>query len=308
VLFLGCIAIFAAVIYEAGGVGSMLKYIHQAVPTFWEVPSASQQVEWWSTLMIISIGISLYTHAVQRIYAARSASALKNAFQVMVYLPLFTTLLMLSVGWIGRTRFPSLSDGESEGITLKLLTTLATELPSIQWIVFIFLAAVFSAIMSTVDSALLSISSMLTQDLYRAARPKTPESILTRFGTCSSFVVMIICVLFSIFINQSIYKIIEIKLELLAQIAPAVFLGLYWKSLRSGPVLWGFVAGIGISLYFVLGSQILPWAAIPTKPMGIHAGLLALGVNLLLVIVLQLFSSSNKQAHSKKKPFSTSEA
>ncbi|MCD8534835.1 MAG: sodium:solute symporter family protein [Verrucomicrobia bacterium] len=308
VLFLGCIAIFAAVIYEAGGVGSVLKDIHQAAPSFWEVPSASQQVEWWSTLMIISIGIALYPHAVQRIYAARSASALKNAFQVMVYLPLFTTLLMLSVGWIGRTRFPALSDGESEGITLKLLTTLATELPSIQWIVFIFLAAVFSAIMSTVDSALLSISSMLTQDLYRVARPKTPESILTRFGTCSSFVVMIICVLFSIFINQSIYKMIEIKLELLAQIAPAVFLGLYWKSLRAGPVLWGFVAGIGISLYFVLGSQILPWAAIPTKPMGIHAGLLALGVNLLLVIGLQLFSSSNKQSHSKKKPFSTSEA
>lgn len=308
VLFLGCLAIFAAVVYQAGGVGSMLKDIHQAVPTFWEIPSSSQQVEWWSTLMIISIGISLYPHAVQRIYAARSAVALKRAFQVMVYLPLFTTLLMLAVGWIGRTRFPSLSDGESESITLKLLTTLAFELPSIQLIVFIFLAAVFSAIMSTVDSALLSISSMLTQDLYRAVRPKTSESRLTRFGTYSSFTVMVICVLLSISINQSIYKIIEVKLELLAQIAPAVFLGLYWKSLRAGPVLWGFLAGIGVSLYFVLGSQFLPWAAIPKRPMGIHAGLLALIVNLLVVIGLQLLSRPRPQVQRKKKAFTTSEA
>jgi SSS family solute:Na+ symporter/sodium/pantothenate symporter len=288
VLFAGCIVIFIAVILQAGGVGSMIQQIREAAPQFWDPPSLPQQIEWFSTLLIISVGIALYPHAVQRIYAARSSQALKKAFQIMVYLPLFTTLLMLSVGWIGRTRFPFLDASASESITMDLLAAIALEVPAIQWVVFLFLAAVFSAIMSTIDSALLSISSMITQDLYRPVRPDLPEKNLTRFGKYSSFAVMAAAVLFSIFINKSIYKIIEIKLELLAQIAPAVLMGLYWRNLRAAPILWGLVIGLAVSLFFVLGSMFLPDGLIPRKPLGIHAGLLGLIINLVLVILIQI--------------------
>lgn len=287
VLFVGCIVIFSAVISEAGGLVSMIDQIHESAPQFWQAPDGGELLGWLSTLIIISVGIALYPHAVQRVYAADSGRSLKRAFQVMVYLPLFTTLLMLAVGWIGRTRFPSLDTAASESITLDLLKVIAVEVPAIEWVVLLFLAAVFSAIMSTIDSALLSISSMLTQDLYRPARPGLPEKNLTRFGKYASFGVMIIAVLFSIFVNKSIYKIIEIKLELLAQIAPAVLFGLYWKSLRSGPVLIGLIVGTAVSLVFVLGSMFWESGPIPRKPFGIHAGLVGLIINLAILVIGQ---------------------
>jgi SSS family solute:Na+ symporter/sodium/pantothenate symporter len=287
VLFLGCLIIFGVVIAQAGGPTHLLQQIQSAAPQFWTPPNTQAQIEWLSTILIIAIGIALYPHAIQRIYAARSSRELKRALQIMVFLPLLTTLPMLTVGWIGRIRFPNLDTAASESITMNLLQTIAYENPAASWVVFLFLAAVFSAIMSTVDSALLSISSMLTQDLYRPARRQNTESQLSRFGTFSSIAVMAITVLISIFLDKSIFKIIEIKLELLVQIAPAILLGLHWPNLRPRPVLLGLIAGLATSLFFVLGSTFGPDNFIPRKPLGLHAGLVGLLTNLTVLTLSQ---------------------
>lgn len=285
ILFLGCIVIFFTVIVDSGGITGVIENVKTAAPQYWQPPTGSDLVGWWSTIIVISIGIALYPHAIQRIYAARSAKSLKIAFQAMVYLPLFTTLLMISVGWIGRTRFPELSKEASEGITLEFLTALAVQIPSVQIVILLFMAAVFSAIMSTVDSALLSISSMITQDLYRPVNSKMPEKKLTRLGKFASFLVMLIVVVITIFLESSIYQIIEIKLELLVQIAPAVILGLHWKSLRSEPILAGLVVGLVVSLFFVLGSMYAK-DLIPRKPMNLHAGLIGFFANVFVILIL----------------------
>lgn len=293
ILFFGCGIIFYTIVDNAGGLGNVIQNIQEAAPQFWEAPKAKDQIGWWSTITVISIGIALYPHAIQRIYAAKNSRSLKKAFQVMVYLPFFTTLLMVSVGWIGRTRFPELAN--SDGVTLDFLMALAAEIPAISIVIVIFMAAVFSAIMSTIDSALLSISSMLTQDIYRPLKPQLEEKKLTDFGKYASMVVMVIVVLLSIFLSGSIYQIIEIKLELLVQVAPAVLLGLHWKNLKSGPVLWGLITGLVISLFFVVGSMVVG-ESIPRKPLNLHAGLVGFIANVFVIIVGQLITSGKKPA------------
>ncbi|MDG2124005.1 MAG: hypothetical protein P8J87_09930, partial [Verrucomicrobiales bacterium] len=71
--------------------------------------------------------------------------------------------------------------------------------------------------------------------------------------------------------------LLEIKLEVLCQLAPAVMLGVHWKGLRGGPVLWGMVVGTVAAVGIRYG-----W---DTAPLGVHAGLWGLGANGLVVVV-----------------------
>ncbi len=298
ILFLGCIVIFFTIVGDLGGITGVIDNLKSSAPQYWQPPSGGDLVGWWSTVVVITIGIALYPHAIQRIYAARSAKSLKVAFQAMVYLPLFTTLLMISVGWIGRTKFPELSKEASEGITLEFLSALAAQVPSVEIVILLFMAAVFSAIMSTVDSALLSISSMITQDLYRPLNPGKDEKSLTQLGKFASFLVIAIVVIITIFLESSIYQIIEIKLELLVQIAPALILGLHWKSLRSQPVLTGLIVGLSVSLFFVLGSMIAK-DVIPRKPLNLHAGLIGFFANVTVILIMQTMMGFSKPVSDK---------
>ena len=54
-----------------------------------------------ATCFIVGIGGALYPQAIQRIYAANSATALRRSLLVMAFLPLTTALIALIVGIIG---------------------------------------------------------------------------------------------------------------------------------------------------------------------------------------------------------------
>jgi SSS family transporter len=278
VLFVGCIVIFFGIMTRFDGAASAIESVREAGPELWQPPGWDDCFLWFSTLIVVGLGIAVYPHAIQRIYAAKDGRTLRRAFQVMVFLPLFTTLFMLMVGVAGMAVFPGLSTIESEGITLLMLQDLAAAVPAAGFMIILFLAAVFAAIMSTVDSALLSISSMITQDIYRPLRPRASEEHLTAVGKGVSWCIMAVAVALAIVLPQTIWRLIEIKLELLMQVAPALLLGLHVRSLRAGPVLWGFVGGTVVTLFLTVGSFITE--AIPAKPWGIHAGLAGLFVNL----------------------------
>ena len=63
------------------------------------------------------------------------------------------------------------------------------------WLVVAIFAAVLAALMSTADSALLSISSMLTKDIYLPYfRPQATEAELTKVGKISSWVIVVLLV------------------------------------------------------------------------------------------------------------------
>jgi SSS family transporter len=296
ILVTGCAVIFGGLMTEFSGLAEMTEAVKQARPGFWTPPDANDCFLWFSTLLVVTLGIAIYPHAIQRIYAARDAKTLRRAFQVMVFLPLVTTLFLVLVGIVGVTRFPDLDKLGSEGITLLMLQDLAQRNPAVGFIILLFLGAVFAAIMSTVDSALLSISSMLTQDLYRPLRPGASQEHLTSVGKLTSWAIMGAAVGLALTLPQTIWRLIEVKLELLMQIAPALLLGLHVSRLRTLPVLAGFIAGTSVTLFLIVGSFLN--SAIPEKPFGIHAGLAGLGVNLLVLLVSSLMTRSYKAASS----------
>jgi len=284
-LLAGVVFIFFAIQIEYGGFVEAGRLIQSKQPNAFLPPDWNEKRLWFSTILLAFFGISVYPHAIQRIYAAKNESTLIRSFQIMVFMPLFTTLFMVVVGWVGLAQFPNLNRSGSEQITMMMLKDISLRMPAMGALIVLFLSAAVAAIMSTVDSALLAISSMVTQDIYGRYKPGTSQSVLTKIGKIASWGIMAVAVYLAIVVPQTIWRIMEIKLELLCQIAPAIFLGLHFKSLKGNAVFFGAVAGTTLAVGFMLINFIIP--SFPVKPWGIHAGIWGLFLNVSVLTFVQ---------------------
>ena len=280
-LLLGVVFIFVLVqVYYGGLISSQIK----TNTDFWAPPNWSEKRLWFSTIIILFAGISVYPHAIQRIYSAKDEISLKRSLQIMVFMPFVTTLFIITVGIVGASQFPGFSGRDTEHITLLILSDLAQKNPVVSPALVLFISAAIAAIMSTVDSALLAISSLSTQDIYRRIKPQSDEKSLTYLGKVFSWVIMALAAVLAIYLPQTIWRLMEIKLELLCQIAPAILIGIHLKNLDKHMILSGILSGTGVAL-FIIGSNMLGFQ-IPAKPWGIHAGVWGLLVNCLVVFIL----------------------
>ncbi|MBS13012.1 MAG: sodium:pantothenate symporter [Gemmatimonadetes bacterium] len=283
-LLSGCLVIFVAIQIHYGGLIEATSVLAERSPHLLAPPDAAATLTWLSTVAIIFLGVPFYPQAIQRIYAAGSAASLKRAFQIMVFMPLVTTFFIFYIGIVAAAYFPGLDRAASETVALRVLNDLSSGLPSLGWMLVLFVAAVVAAIMSTVDSALLAISSIVTQDLYRPTHPDASQRRLTYVGKLSSWGIMAIAAGLAIILPQTIWRLTEIKLELLCQVAPAVLLGIHIKSLSACTVLTGMTAGTFLTVILMSAS----WLNLgpSSKPLGIHAGIWGCALNFALVGLL----------------------
>ena len=284
-LLLGVFLIFITIQVQYGGLSTASVQLQAIHPDFLEAPDWAGKRLWLSTIIVVALGVSVYPHAIQRIYSARDEATLKRSFQLMVFMPLVTTFFMVVVGVVGAAQIPGLNRQGSEQISMLLLNDLTQQIPAISWLLVIFLSAAVAAIMSTVDSALLAISSLVTQDFYRKVRPEASQSHLTKVGKIVSWLVMAVAVLLAIQLTQTIWQLFQIKLEILCQISPAIYLGVHMKSVSSKSIFMGLLIGMTLTLIIMVGN----WAGLPiqSKPWGIHAGLWGLVINCMTIFMLE---------------------
>ena len=247
-LLFGVIVIFFIIYNQYGGIYAISSQLKLSNANFWQPPSWDEKRLWFSTILVVAIGVSVYPHAIQRIYSAKDSLTLRRSLQVMVLMPFVTTFFMVLVGIVGASQIQGLDRTASEQISILLLVDLAEKIPNISWLIVMFLAATIAAIMSTVDSALLAISSSVTQDIYHKINPEHSQKKLLLFGKFISWMIMLIAVLMAINLPQTIWQLFQIKLELLCQIAPAIFLGIHMKSVTSKSILIGIYIGTFVAL------------------------------------------------------------
>ncbi|MGB1726488.1 MAG: sodium:solute symporter family transporter, partial [Limisphaerales bacterium] len=138
-----------------------------------------------------------------------------------------------------------------------------------------------AALMSTADSVLLSVSSMLTKDIYhRQINPNASDSRLTTIGKMTSWVVVAIMAGLAIYLNSlenkpTLVKLMDMKFDMLMQLAPGFILGAYWRGMKSDAPFWGLVCGLVTIFALYRFGTLVNW--------GVHAGIFGLAVNLLVV-------------------------
>lgn len=276
VLMLGFLVLIGIVMQRFGPLSDITKILSKTAPEKLAAPTAEGAREWISWVLIVGIGGALYPQAIQRIFAARSARALRRSLSVMAFLPLTTTLIAVLFGVTAAARLGGSIEGE-EVLTVVLNEVHQTSMLG-KWLVVLLFSAILAALMSTADSVVLSISSMVTKDFVAVFQPKWSQKRLTLIGkACSWLVVAMACGVAIALRGTTLVSLLKIKFELLTQLAPAFFLGLHWRRAQTGPVFAGMVIGVVTALVLVFRG----WS----QPYGIHAGLYGVGVNLAIAVI-----------------------
>ncbi|MFT5207200.1 MAG: SSS family solute:Na+ symporter [Candidatus Omnitrophota bacterium] len=243
---------------------------------------------WVSTVIIMGIGGALFPQGIQRIYAAKSILNLKKALLVLLFTPFIMTFFAYLIGLFGIPLFPGLEGFESDEIMSLVMRELSKDGFIIEFGVAILMVGILAAMMSTADSILLSLSSILVLDFYaKTNKTKVSEEKLLHMGKVASWVVIAILAFIALNSHITLWRLIEIKIEYSIQIAPAFILGLYWKQLSAKPALQGIIIGIAITTLGLLSSTGKWW--------GIHPGLVGLIINLAIC-----YWGTTKQSLSQK--------
>jgi Na+/pantothenate symporter len=207
-----------------------------------------------------------------RLMAFNSSRTLKRSiFTVAIYYTLIYFPLVI-IFTCARILMPGM-EGESDRI-MPAMAVFLTENAGVGWLAGLLIAAPFAAVMSTVDSFLLMISSALVRDIYqRNINPEAEEKIIKRLSYFFTLVVGIVAMIGAISPPQFLQDIIVYVGSGLAAcfLAPMVF-ALYWPRSNvqgcTAGMLAGFAAHLGMYVtgMFVNGSFFQPYQLLNFDP------------------------------------------
>jgi SSS family solute:Na+ symporter/sodium/pantothenate symporter len=278
-MLVGLAGVLAAIIPSPDHLAAVTSWIATTAPDKVAVPAPSVSASWISTLILIGFSGAVYPQAIQRIYAARSTRALKRGIATMVCMPHLTMIPLFLIGIISLRELSTLEGIAADQVMPLMLARWTAASPWLLTAALAVVLAAIAAIMSTADSVLLTLSSMLAKDFLGATVLKrASDARLTQAGKLLSWAIVAALMVFALVPRITLWGLTELKMELLVQISPLFLLGLHWPRLRAGAGFAGLVAGLVISLGLPLSGY--------TRPFGLHDGTVGWMINLLLCVTL----------------------
>ena len=276
-LLVGLVGLLVAVAPGSQQLEITTQWLLEHQPQKAMVPTWEMCRTWMSTLLLIGFSASIYPQSIQRIYAARSVGALKRSLSLMAFMPLVTMSVVLMVGILAIPQFAELRGVEADQVMPLLLREWAQQSYWVYAMAVLVITGILAAIMSTADSALLTLSSILAKDVLGTTVLRNLDEVrLTQVGKLLSWVMMAAVALVALVPRITLWGLTELKMEILAQLSPLFLLGLTWRRFTAGPALLGIVVGTGLAMGLTLNGYGRVW--------GIHAGVLGAGVNYLLCV------------------------
>jgi len=199
--------------------------------------------------------------ASQNTQVIRKSIYLLSVYNLGIYLPLIVICIS------GRALIPNLPTSSSDEIVPRLAIMTTKGWPGGSLVAGLILAAPFGAVMSTVSSYLVVISSGLVRDIYqRFVRPKATPQELRK----AAYAAMIFAGVLSVAVNISPVQFLQAFIVFSATGAAATFLipavmACYWRRATVAGILSSMVGGAStvLSLY-ILGIL----GIMPTQPFG----------------------------------------
>jgi len=136
--------------------------------------------------------------------------------------------------------FDNLADGEEEKVFIYMIDKVMHP-----WLAGIMLAAILSAIMSTIDSQLLVSSSALTEDFYqKAIKKNASERELVLVGRICVIIISVIALILALPRGETILRIVAYAWGGFgAAFGPLVLFGLFSRKTSWQSALAGMVTG-----------------------------------------------------------------
>ncbi len=211
---------------------------------------------------------------IMRFFIPKSKKVLRT---MMIATPIFALLVLLPTLFIGfgaKLINPALASGD------QALSTVLTIFPEI--IVALAIVGVIAASMSTADSQVLALSSLVTRDLFGAVKRKHTQLMIARV---SILVISLLALWISVKPPQLIVTLSILSFAGTLQIAPAMLGGLFWKKGTTAGAISSMVLGT-ITLIFY------QWVMAP--PLGFHAAFWGIIIATISYIVVSLLTEQKK--------------
>ena len=266
---------------------ALTEWLAAHAPEKTAVPSGEITARWFSSILLVGFSGAVYPQAIQRIYAARSVRALKLSLQCMIFMPLITMPIVVLVGLVGVRRFTDLDGIAADQIMPMLLREWAQTSTWTYAMAVLVVTGILAAIMSTADSVLLSLSSILSKDfLGKTILQGAPEERLTRVGKRISWLVMGVLALVAFAPRMTLWGLTELKMEILVQVSPVFVLGAIWNRLEARAALIGMLAGTAVSVGLA--------SAGIGNPAGVQGGVIGWALNVSLCVGLSLLRTGER--------------
>lgn len=230
----------------------------------WFVNSSGVAIGWVAILSSAAWGLGYFgqPHILARFMSIASLKKLKKSTGIAVGWVAISLAGAVFIGLVGRSMFPqvALIGNDAEKVFIYMLQQVFSP-----WVAGVLLAAILSAIMSTIDSQLLVSSSTLTEDFYKKAiKRDASEKELIWIGRVSVVLISIIAFVIALGENKSVLSLVSYAWGGFgAAFGPVVFMSLYsrkttWKAALGGMImgtltmiLWKFSA-IGSLMYEIV--------------------------------------------------------
>ncbi len=280
----GLLGLFLIVMPSKQELTHISEWLIENEPSKIGLPTTSFQTYWVSTVLMIGLGAAVYPQVVQRIYAAKSVRSLKQSLSAMVFMPLATVLILFLLGLISIPYFAENPMVARDAALPEMLRHWGQGGGFTMALCIMVIVGLLAAIMSTADSVLLSLSSIIAKDIIGKSTSQHMESErLTALGKKISWIIMICMVAVALQPQITLWGLIELKMQILIQIAPLFLLGLYQPKISSRAMMIGLTVGFTIAVVmFLMDIKTLG---------GIHVGLIAFMINMVCCVLISHFQN-----------------
>lgn len=287
ILLLGIVIAAWVALAPTGGIQSLFTQIINTSPELLSRPGPKglyTDKYWIMQFFVLPFGIWLCPHVWMKSLMAKDTKALsRSAISIPVSQILIYGFATLFIGLAGHILMSPADVPAADGILPQLMTGYS------KWYVAaLIMAAAIAAGVSTINAMLLSASQIVSQDLVlinKKGKISDKNNMLLSRGIVLTMAA--ICGYMALNPPETLVQIVQdIAYTGLAQLAPALIFGLYWKdSCKEGAAI-GMTAGTVI----LFATRMLK-----VTPLGWPGFMWGFAVNILLIVVISLIKKSKYQ-------------
>lgn len=277
VMFVGTLILLVAVIIAGGGIPAIIADLTAENPNL-ITPFGSEGTltptyvsSFW---ILVGVGVVALPQIAIRAMSYKSSQSMHRAIIIGTIVVGVIMLNMHLIGVFARPILPGIEVGD------RVMPLIALEVMP-NWLAGIVLAAPMAAIMSTVDSLLLLVSSTIVKDVYlNYVEPKASETRVKRLSIAVT--ALLGAIVFIMALNPP-DLIIWLNLFAFGGLEAAfiwpIVLGLYWEKGNKYGALSSMIAGVGL---YILSDSFFP------QPFGLHSVVMPIVVSFFVYIATSL--------------------
>ncbi|MGD6805120.1 sodium/proline symporter PutP [Rossellomorea vietnamensis] len=249
-MFLALVVAPIVAITELGGWGDTMDQVTAVNPEGLDLFAGASAI---GVISLLAWGLGYFgqPHIITRFMALRSTKDVPKARLIGMSWMIVSVAGAVLVGLAGIAYFaadPLIANGVDNSEKVFILFTDVLFNP---WVSGILLAAILSAIMSTIDSQLLVSSSALAEDFYKAIlRKNASDQELVWVGRFGVILIAVIAVLLALGgnpANENASSILDLVSYAWAgfgsAFGPVIVLALFWKGMTRNGALAGMITG-----------------------------------------------------------------